>query len=165
MQQALGGSEAAFGELAGRYRDGLFRFLLLRCGSRADAEDALQDTLVNAWRYLGSYDTRWRFSTWLYRIGIRNAGRYRARPSASPEEPVDETADPLADCIDQSSRENLWITARRALSQEAYTVMWMHYAEDLPVADIALALDRTRTWTRVVLLRSRRRLSREFDNE
>ena len=45
--------------------------------SFADAEDALQDTLINAYRYLHSYDSRWRFSTWLFRIAINNASRFK----------------------------------------------------------------------------------------
>lgn len=75
VEAALAGSVDAFGELAGRYQERLFRFLLTRCATRADAEDALQDTFLNAFRYLDSYRPRWRFSTWLYRIAIRNADR------------------------------------------------------------------------------------------
>ncbi|MCH5378083.1 MAG: hypothetical protein JJ992_29345, partial [Planctomycetes bacterium] len=74
---AKAGSADAFADLARRYRDRLLRFLVTRCTSVADAEDALQDTLINAYRYIHSYDPRWRFSTWLYRIAIRNAGKLR----------------------------------------------------------------------------------------
>ena len=73
IDAAKAGSADAFADLVLRYRDRLLRFLLTRCASYADAEDALQDTLINAYRYLHSYDPRWRFSTWLYRIAIRNA--------------------------------------------------------------------------------------------
>ncbi|MEM6730147.1 MAG: sigma factor, partial [Myxococcota bacterium] len=68
IAEARSGSVRAFTELIAGYREGLFRFLLVRCRSRADAEDALQEALVNAYRYLHTYDDRWRFSTWLYRI-------------------------------------------------------------------------------------------------
>ena len=82
IDAAKRGSVDAFTELVRGYREGLFRFLLTRCSSYADAEDVLQDTLINAYRYLASYDPRWRFSTWLYRIAARNAGRYRrSRPT------------------------------------------------------------------------------------
>ena len=69
---AKAGSAEAFCSLARSYRERLLRFLLTRCASYADAEDVLQDTLIAAFRYLHSYDARWRFSTWLYRIAIRN---------------------------------------------------------------------------------------------
>lgn len=165
VEAARRGSSESFNQLAGRYREGLLRFLLLRCGSRADAEDALQDTLVNAYCYLASYDSRWRFSTWLYRIAIRNVRSPTMHASTSVDELVDASPDALQQCIEQSDRENLWLVARRILSQDAYAAMWLRYTEDLPLADIALALDRSQAWTKVALLRSRRRLSAEFRDE
>ena len=164
MEAALDGSDAAFAELVGRYRDGLFRYLVLRCISRADAEDALQDTLVNAWRYLASYDARWRFSTWLYRIALRNAGRQRPAVQGDADA-LAGGPDPLADSMQRDARENLWLTAKRVLSGDAYAAMWLHYVEDLPLAEVAGALDRSRSWTKVTLMRARRRLKREYDDE
>jgi hypothetical protein len=64
IDAAKDGSVEAFTELVHGYRERLFRFLLTRCASHADAEDALQDTLINAYRYIGSYNPQWRFSTW-----------------------------------------------------------------------------------------------------
>ena len=77
IEAARKGSAAAFSDLVGGYREGLLRFLLTRSASFADAEDALQDTLINAYRYLHSYNPQWRFSTWLYRIAINNATRIK----------------------------------------------------------------------------------------
>ena len=59
VSQAQSGSASAFERLVERDPERLFRFLLTRCASRADAEDALQDTFVNAFRYLGTYNPRW----------------------------------------------------------------------------------------------------------
>ena len=49
---------AAFTELVNDYRERLLRFLLTRSHSYADAEDALQETLINAYRYLRSEERR-----------------------------------------------------------------------------------------------------------
>lgn len=159
---SLDGAEGAFGELVERYQERLLRFLLTRSNSRADAEDAIQDTFINAYRYLASYDPRWRFSTWLYRIAIRNAARLR-RPDwqESDLEPIDES-DPLELCITASERENVWLTAKRVLSDDAFEAMWLRYVEDLSVKEIARALDKSGSWTKVTLLRGRRRLSDEL---
>ena len=75
VEAALRGSIPAFGEIVDRYGDRLLRFLMTRCASLQDAEDALQDTFANAYRYLDSFNPKWRFSTWIYRIAIRNAAR------------------------------------------------------------------------------------------
>lgn len=165
VEAAIGGSAGAFETLVERYRGRLLRFLLGRCASRADAEDAVQDTLVAAYRYLASFNPRWRFSTWIYRIAIRNAARQSQRHAPlEAGEPVDH-ADPLADCIDATDRENLWLTARRVLSEDACAALWLRYVEDLSVGEVAQALERSQSWTKVTLLRARRRLSREMTGE
>lgn len=165
VEAAIAGSAGAFETLVERYRVRLLRFLLGRCASRADAEDAVQDTLVAAYRYLASFNPRWRFSTWIYRIAIRNAARQSQRHAPlEAGEPVDD-ADPLADCIDATDRENLWLTARRVLSEDAYAALWLRYVEDLSVGEVAQALERSPSWTKVTLLRARRRLGREMAGE
>jgi RNA polymerase sigma-70 factor (ECF subfamily) len=164
VEAAIEGSAEAFTELVERYQQRLLRFLVTRSASRAHAEDALQDTLINAYRYLHSYDPRWRFSTWLYRIAIRNATRQAALPQVGPDELCGET-DLLRECIADSERENLWLTAKKLLSGDAYSAMWLRYVEDLAMKDIARTLDRSLSWTKVSLMRSRRRLQTELKQE
>lgn len=169
VAEVLRGSASSFNRLVERYQERLLRFLLTRSASRADAEDALQDSFVNAYRYLQSYDPRWRFSTWLYRIAIRCAARNaREQPQSDPEDSAElpgDAPDPLEECILASERENLWLLAKRLLSQEAYAAMWLRYAEDMPVKEVARALGRPQSWTRVVLLRARRRLAGNLNDD
>ena len=148
----------AFTDLVRGYRERLLRFLLTRCASHADAEDALQDTLIAAYRYLHSYDPRWRFSTWLYRIAIRNALKQQSRYVNELGDLGDEESDPLKACIEASERENLWLTARRHLNDDVYTAMWLRYVEDMSVNDVATVLERSASWTKVNLMRGRKRL-------
>ncbi len=163
IEAARAGSVPAFTELVDGYRNGLLRFLLTRCATHADAEDALQDTLMNAFRYLYSYDPRWRFSTWIYRIAIRHAARTVSQPAAELGELADERPDPLEQCIAASERENLWISARRLLSPEVYTAMWLRYVEDMSIRDIAQVLERSPSWTKVNLHRGRSALDAELN--
>ncbi|MEJ2604642.1 MAG: sigma-70 family RNA polymerase sigma factor [Gammaproteobacteria bacterium] len=161
---AQAGSETAFTALVERYQDRLYRFLLGRCARTCDAEDVLQDTFVNAWRYIGSYDPRWRFSTWLYRIALRNAAAHRPVTESLMDDPVDTAADPLADCVAASERRNLWLAARTRLRPEVYTALWLHYADDLPVRDVARVMGRSVPWVKVSLHRARRQLAGELDS-
>ena len=167
IEAAKAGSAEAFADLARHYRERLLRFLLTRCTSFADAEDVLQDTLINAFRYIHSYDPRWRFSTWLYRIAIRNAGKLRGPDLvdvASMTGLQDEESDPLLQCIADSEKENLWVAARRLLNDDVYAAMWLRYAEDMSVNDISKALDRSVSWTKVNLMRGRRALDEELND-
>lgn len=163
IDKARRGSAAAFTDLVNGYRHGLLRFLLTRSATYADAEDALQDTLINAFRYLDSYDKRWRFSTWLYRIAINNASKQRVANTVELGELSDAESDPLTQCIAASERENLWVVARRHLSDEVYTAMWLRYVEDMSVKDIAAVLERSVSWAKVNLLRGRKILDREMN--
>ena len=156
------GSVSAFSELVENYQERLLRFLVTRCRSRADAEDAIQDTFINAFRYIGSYNPRWKFSTWLFRIALRNAARVSEQMELLDSDVPASTADPLEACIIASERENLWLTARRMLSADAYSAMWLRYAEDMSVTDVARTLEKPTSWTKVTLMRSRRRLSTEL---
>ena len=160
---AKAGSADAFCGLAELYRERLLRFLLTRCASFADAEDALQDTLIAAFRYIHSYDPRWRFSTWLYRIAIRNAAKLRGPDVVEIGDLSDEENDPLQQCIADSETENLWVSAKRTLSDEVFTAMWLRYAEDMSVNDISTTLDRSVSWTKVNLMRGRRALETQMN--
>ncbi len=163
VEESLAGSELAFSELVDRYRERLLRFLLTRCRNHADAEDAVQDTFISAYRYLHSYNPRWRFSTWIYRIAIRNAFRQSENDMRVVDALADENApDPLEACIVDSEHENVWLTAKRLLSEDAYAAMWLRYVEDMSVKEVALALDKTQSWAKVTMLRGRRRLSAEL---
>ncbi len=167
VRAAQAGSAEAFTELVRSYRERLLRFLLTRCASFADAEDALQDTMINAYRYIRSYDSRWRFSTWLYRIAIRNAASLRRAEIIETGDAVgdlrDEESDPLQQCISASESENLWVSARRVLNDDVYTAMWLRYVEDMSVKDISTALERSVSWTKVNLMRGRQVLDAEMN--
>ena len=165
IDAAKRGSVDAFTELVHGYRDGLLRFLLTRCASHADAEDVLQDTFINAYRYLATYNPQWRFSTWLYSIAIRNASKLRTSNVAGIDDISDDASDPLAHCIAESERSNLWRSAKRLLSDEVFAAMWLRYVEDMSVKDIATVLERSSSWTKVNLLRGRRTLEAELANE
>jgi RNA polymerase sigma-70 factor (ECF subfamily) len=165
VAQTIRGSTTSFEQLVERYQDRLFRFLLTRCTSRADAEDAAQDAFVNAYRYLESYDGRWQFSTWLYRIAIRSAARNARRQATVETEAAVDVPDLLQQYIQAAERENLWLTAKRLLPQDVYAAMWLSYAEDMPMKEIARALGRPQSWTRVALLRARRRLARALNDD
>lgn len=165
IDAAKAGSADAFADLVRVYRVRLLRFLLTRSTSYADAEDALQDTLIAAYRYLHTYDSRWRFSTWLYRIAIRNAGRIRSQSVVELGDLGDEEGDPMLQCIKASETENLWVSARRVLNDEVFAATWLRYAEDMSINDISIALDRPDSWTKVNLLRARRALDTEMNRK
>jgi RNA polymerase sigma factor (sigma-70 family) len=76
IERAQAGDEAAFRELVDAHRRELHLHCYRMLGSFHDAEDALQETLIAAWRGLSSFEGRSSIRTWLYRVAT-TTGRQR----------------------------------------------------------------------------------------
>src|SRR5437868_10614873 len=74
-----------------RYHRPLFQTALRVMGNAEDAEDALQDGLLSAYRNLKRFEGRSQFSTWLTRIVINAALMRRRSAKARPAVSLDES--------------------------------------------------------------------------
>ncbi|MBI1723180.1 MAG: RNA polymerase sigma factor [Gemmatimonadetes bacterium] len=68
VRRVLGGDVDAYAGLVARYRDRFARFAVHMLGDREDAEEALQDAFVRAYRSLAACRDPSRFGSWLFRI-------------------------------------------------------------------------------------------------
>jgi RNA polymerase sigma-70 factor (ECF subfamily) len=116
------GDQDAFGELAGAYRGQLQAHCYRMLGSVQDAEDAVQEALLRAWRSLPGFEGRSSVRSWLYAIATNTAldiARHRSRR----ELPVDfGRADPDASPADPAWLEpypDQWLAADTGSSPEA----------------------------------------------
>jgi RNA polymerase sigma-70 factor, ECF subfamily len=92
LNRAIAGDESALENLFSRSSRGLYQTALRLLGNAEDAEDALQDGMLSAYRNLRRFEGRSKFSTWLTRIVI-NAALMRRRSRRSHREVSLDTDD------------------------------------------------------------------------
>ena len=128
LENARLGDELAFAELAGTYQGELRSYCYRMLGSVQDAEDAVQNALLRAWRGLDKFEGRSSIRSWLYSIATNTTldiTRHRSRrelpadfgPAAEVGAPMKEAVtDPiwLEPCPDQ------WLTVIPASPESRY---------------------------------------------
>lgn len=150
----------------------LFALGLRLCGTREDAEDLVQDTLVSAWRNWPRFRGEAKPSTWLWTIAARACRRKRRKKSGEPaklaplseltpfqERFVADTASVAAD--DGHAREAAREAVRAAILQlpaEFRLPLVMRDVLELPAAEVAHALGLEQATVRTRVHRARLRL-------
>jgi RNA polymerase sigma-70 factor (ECF subfamily) len=85
LRAHVAGDPAAFTELVRRHRDRMWAVALRTLGDRQEAEDALQDAMISAFRHAHSYRGEAAVTTWLHRVVVNacldRVRRRQARPS------------------------------------------------------------------------------------
>ena len=144
VRRVLEGDVDAFAILVDRYSDRYARFAVHMVGNREDAEEALQDAFVRAYRSLGQYREQERFSAWLYQILVnqcRTAVAKRRRLDGTFPD-VDPATLDVADGSIPHAAEGLPLRDRldRALAQlppDQREAVVLKYTQDLSYEDMA----------------------------
>jgi RNA polymerase sigma-70 factor (ECF subfamily) len=106
VERVLAGERRAFEPLVRRHERKIFRVVLAVLGNAEDAEEAMQDAFVKAFRHLGQFRRESRFTTWLTRIAINEAlQRRRAKKDAVSLDEARDVEEPLV-----PRRHEIWQT-------------------------------------------------------
>jgi RNA polymerase sigma-70 factor (ECF subfamily) len=73
IRAVLSGNKEAYGALVVRHSNAIFRVAFRITGDKADAEDVVQEAFLLGYRKLESFESRSKFSTWIYRIAVNCA--------------------------------------------------------------------------------------------
>jgi len=73
VTRAQNGDRNAFSELVRAHSQGVLNVIYRMCGNMQIAEDAAQETFIQAWMRLPSYRPQSSLRNWLYRIGVNTA--------------------------------------------------------------------------------------------
>ena len=157
--QISAGSRSLFEELISRYSMRLFYFLRHRTETDQDIEDLVQETFLKAYKGIERYNPEWKFSTWLYTIATREAiSRHRSNKKMK-HDPVETTSipDPEEIIIQKEESQNIWALAT-TLPKKEYEALWLRYAEDMSIKEIAAILKCSEGVVKNMLFRSLQRL-------
>lgn len=79
------GRHDLFQELVKRYEIKLYNFGLRMCGDTRDAEDMVQETFLNVFKYLKDFRYETKFKNWLYRIAASICIKKRRKSKFAPD--------------------------------------------------------------------------------
>ncbi len=172
IREALEGVSQSYGILVERYQDRLFNAMLHITGSHDEAEDVVQDSFVQAYLKLSSFQGNSQFFTWLYRIAFNNALSRRRRrrgemsidqsreiTGSDPQDDQESPDEPLL----REERVSMVTTALEQLSDEHRTILVMREMQELAYEDIAEILDINIGTVRSRLSRARNQLKIQLE--
>jgi RNA polymerase sigma-70 factor (TIGR02960 family) len=180
LEAARAGDSAAFDQLMAPYRHELTAHCYRMLGSPFDAEDAVQESLLSAWRALGTFEGRSSVRTWLYRITTNaciRLGSQRSRRVLSPDfgpsrtlgddlgEPVMEPVwlvpwpDPAESYLRREGVELAFVAALQHLPATQRAVLILREVLEFSAADVAELLDTTVASVNSALQRARQTMA------
>jgi RNA polymerase sigma-70 factor (ECF subfamily) len=173
VRKAIAGNHDALDLLFARHSRALFQTALRLLGNPEDAEDALQEAMLSAYRNLPRFEGRSQFSTWMTRIVINAALMRRRSKRAHPAVSLDDSTEdktPMVDRFpdDHPSPEQLYASAElsahvqrnlQQLSPLLRNAFELRELEGLSADEAARALGVSRNTLKARLWRARQQLA------
>ena len=162
LRAIAGGDRSAFDRLSRRHLDRAYGVALRMTGSRADAEDVVQDVFLRLWQR----PEAWRpgqaqFSTWLYRVVVNRCLDLKRRPKGTDLDSVEEPQAPDANAEDSlldAERSRALDGAVKQLPERQRAAIVLTYTAGLRNAEAASALDISVKAFEALLVRAKREL-------
>ena len=171
------GDRAEFARLVDAYSTPIYRLGLKMLGNTQDAEDILQNTFLNAFTHLTSFEGRSSISTWLYRIAANEAlmtiRRHKSNiniedlqiedsdDAIMPASFVDWSILPENELLSGESKKAL-DAAIQKLPESLRMVFVLRDVEDLSIRETAEILNLTEVNVKTRLLRARMALREQL---
>jgi len=167
VHRVIAGDQAAFSEIYGTYFPRVYAFTLKRVGDPAEAEDLTQETFVQLYRSLPSFEGRSSLLTWTFGIAhnvcsrfFRHCSRWMVGPKDSREfddKPVESTIERRVDAGRVLDRcDEILSESRRPAHQE---IFHLRYGESHSIKAIAEKVGKSNEAVKVSLRRSRATLT------
>ncbi|HTK48317.1 MAG TPA: RNA polymerase sigma factor [Gemmatimonadaceae bacterium] len=140
IQQVLAGEVEAFARLVDRHYARCARIAVRILGNHEDAEEAIQDAFLRAYRALDSYEHRERFSAWLTRILVNQCRTALARSRRRDAVFADLDLRQAHFAIEAAPDDGAWPELERVLARlpaEQREAIVLRYADDLTYEEMS----------------------------
>ena len=158
VRRAQRGDKDAFVALMEQYKAALYRAARAILHSDEDAADAIQETVLEAWRSLPKLEAPRYCKTWLTRVLIYNC--YDILRRKKRETPVEFLPEQAAEEQGEEAMDVKRTLQKR--SQNDRLVLTLFYLNDMPVKQIARTLDVSENTVRTRLTRGRARFREAY---
>ena len=162
----------AASELLGRHQDRVYAWCFRYLREHERALDLAQEVLLLAYRDLGQFSGRSRFSSWLYTVTRHRCLMETRRPSlliddaADPDTQASQIAPPDRDLEERSDETEVLALIHAHLTPVEQEALWLRCVERLPVEAITEVLQIADvSGARGVLQRARRKLRAALDRQ
>lgn len=162
LRAIAGGDRSAFDRLSRRHLDRAYGVALRMTGSRADAEDVVQDVFLRLWQRPDAWRPgQAQFSTWLYRVVVNRCLDLKRRPKGTDLDSVEEPQDPDANAEDSlldAERNRALGSAVDRLPERQRAAIVLTYTAGLRNAEAASAMEISVKAFEALLVRAKREL-------
>jgi RNA polymerase sigma-70 factor (ECF subfamily) len=169
LRRARAGDHDAYASLVRPHERVAFRVAAAITGARPDAEEALQNGLVKAYRSLHRFRAGAAFRPWLVRIVVNEAHnvvrseRRQARLRGRAAERHEAATAPLEETLIARDDAAIVVAALGRLSEADRLALVLRYFAELPDHEAAVLVGTSAQAYRVRLVRARRRLQAELE--
>ncbi|MCZ6756863.1 MAG: sigma-70 family RNA polymerase sigma factor [Bacteroidetes bacterium] len=162
VTRTLEGERNAFGELVDRYQKVVYNVAYRVVGNEPDAEDVAQTVFLKVYENLATYNPRYQFFSWLYRIAVNEAvnAKKRVRKSVELTEDSSLTRSTPLDGAMAVDVENQIGAAMMSLTPESRAILILRHYQEFTYRDIAYIMDLTEQKVKSRLYSARQRLGK-----
>lgn len=164
IRNILNGNTSAFAHIIDTYQHKIHAFINKRCSNSTDCDDILQEVFIAIHKNLHQYKPEFPFNAWIFGIA-RNKTNEHFRKVVKIPTPTAETHDvahtdtPQKRIFITEQANTFWNEAKRILTEEQFTAIWLKYQQGLKVSEICEHMNISTSNAKIHLFRARKQLS------
>ena len=170
VRECVSGNSLAFESIVRTFQHGIYRLCLDFFKNPEDAEDATVEVFIKALKAIKTYDEKFKFSTWIFKIAINHSLEVLRRKKREREylEGECREADRLVDYsspvseADHQARVKLLKKGLKLLPLKYRTALYLKYQQDFSYRQIGEIMGIPSNTVGSLLLRGRRELRVKF---